>query len=343
MRTGEKGIYFLANDAILEWVIAFLNSVRMYDPGIPLCLIPFNERVEGVLRLRRKYDFMVYDDPKRLKHLDEIGGKFYDGTPIRQFQDKEVWSSAYRKLAVWDGPFEKFIFMDPDIVILESLDFLYDHLERFDFIFGRKDNLQFVWNTRMDLSNAGLAAAQLEHTFNMGFLISRRNALDRAFMDALIPEALGLKKYFAPVPEQPLTHFFVYRSNKPFCSIYDILHGYTHEIIREYEHLCVKGRKAFLPDGRKLLLAHWAGSEVPTLHDVLSGRLIHSELWRAYRYTDLFQRYYIGSMAAIMKCIKSVTAQRIIYYIKHPLSVPGMIKRKIKSALSSIKPKGINR
>jgi hypothetical protein len=36
----RRGVYFLANDGILDMAIAFLNSFPTYNPSIALCLIP---------------------------------------------------------------------------------------------------------------------------------------------------------------------------------------------------------------------------------------------------------------------------------------------------------------
>jgi hypothetical protein len=41
-----KGIYTLANDNLYDQVIALVNSIRKnYDPEIPICIIPYDEKI----------------------------------------------------------------------------------------------------------------------------------------------------------------------------------------------------------------------------------------------------------------------------------------------------------
>lgn len=315
----NTGIYFLANDDILEWVIAFLNSLRKYNPEIPLCLIPFDQKINRITRMRSRYNFRIYDNDKYLKHLEKIGRKFYLQTSILQFQKIDTWGATYRKLAIWDGPFKHFIFMDPDIVVFERLDFLFKYLDKYDFLLGRKNNFPSVWNEKKDINDIVHMEKQITDTFNLGFLVSRRNALTRSFMESQIPEALKIKEYFAAVPEQPLTHFFIHRSNKPYISIYDIFPDYAHEIIREYKDLRIKNKKAILPDGRKLIIAHWAGSSVPRtsniITDIIKGQFIYSKLWLIYKYPTFLSKvcfyflgvFYLTNVSNFIKLLKKVS------------------------------------
>jgi len=38
----KKGIYITANDKVMDYAIACLNSIRLYDPEIPIVLIPYD-------------------------------------------------------------------------------------------------------------------------------------------------------------------------------------------------------------------------------------------------------------------------------------------------------------
>ncbi|EEP75020.1 hypothetical protein MCAG_05347 [Micromonospora sp. ATCC 39149] len=90
----NRGAYFVANDAILDLAIAFLDSFRAHNPSIPLCLVPFGDDVEELTRLAGEYDFSIWRDQARLSWCDAIGRRFH-GHRVGQ----------YRKLAIWDGPF----------------------------------------------------------------------------------------------------------------------------------------------------------------------------------------------------------------------------------------------
>lgn len=38
----KQCVYFMANNKVLDMTIAFLNSFRMHNKELPLCLIPYN-------------------------------------------------------------------------------------------------------------------------------------------------------------------------------------------------------------------------------------------------------------------------------------------------------------
>ncbi len=68
MKTQEKlGIYCLANDKVLDWMIAFLKSLRTYEPSRKLIVIPFDENIEKLSRLANKYN----SDPKSIELPNE--------------------------------------------------------------------------------------------------------------------------------------------------------------------------------------------------------------------------------------------------------------------------------
>src|SRR5258708_768363 len=101
-----SGMYFLANDSVINNTIAFLNSVRMHNPSLPICLIPFNDDCERVMRLHARYDFSIWSDCEVLRRCDEISLSFHNRV-----------LGHYRKLALWEGGFTQFVYIDTDTVI----------------------------------------------------------------------------------------------------------------------------------------------------------------------------------------------------------------------------------
>ena len=57
----KKGIIFSCNDKVYEWVITFLESVRDFNPDIPLVLIPYDDNCERVIALSNKFNFSIFD------------------------------------------------------------------------------------------------------------------------------------------------------------------------------------------------------------------------------------------------------------------------------------------
>ena len=142
----RRGAYFVANDAILDLAIAFLNSFRVHNPSMPLCLIPFNDDVETLSKLAGEYDFGVWSDPATLAWCDAVSQKFHDRSV-----------GQYRKLAMWDGPFDEFIYIDTDTVVLTDLDFVFAHLADFGFIASHSNLPQIrKWVWKDSIYDAGV-------------------------------------------------------------------------------------------------------------------------------------------------------------------------------------------
>src|SRR5580658_3484813 len=76
--THPQGVYFLANDYVLDLAVTFLNSFRKYNPTIPLCLVPFDADICKVTALADKYGFEIYDNMEVLYECDRISESFHD-------------------------------------------------------------------------------------------------------------------------------------------------------------------------------------------------------------------------------------------------------------------------
>ncbi|MEP7095320.1 MAG: hypothetical protein ABI793_14760, partial [Flavobacterium sp.] len=107
-----QGVYFLANNKVLEMATAFLNSFRTHNKDISLCLIPYNNEFDQVKAMKDTYNFSIFDNEELLKICDDISLKFH-GNVV----------GAYRKLVAWEGEFEQFIYIDIDTVVLDNLSF----------------------------------------------------------------------------------------------------------------------------------------------------------------------------------------------------------------------------
>ena len=106
------GCYLLANDAIADWAIALLESIRTHDPDLRVVLIPFDDACTRMRVIAARYGVEVFDDPS-LAALDEVGARFAG--------DHHVGVHQFRKLAAFWGPLDEFVYLDADVVTLLSL------------------------------------------------------------------------------------------------------------------------------------------------------------------------------------------------------------------------------
>ncbi|MBO0349328.1 methionine synthase, partial [Phormidium pseudopriestleyi FRX01] len=118
----SRGIYIVANDRVTEQAIALLNSIRFYDPDVPVVMIPYDETYQEVAHtLQEKFGVKVYEDLDFIKRLaqklqESFGGEFF------------ARPNQFRKQACWFGPFDEFVYIDTDIVVFERISDNFNYL-----------------------------------------------------------------------------------------------------------------------------------------------------------------------------------------------------------------------
>jgi hypothetical protein len=275
----RRGVYFLANDVIIEQALAFLNSFRRYNPTIPLCLVPFALDADLVRDLADRYDFSVWADDAMLRHCDDISRQFHHGTAMGQ----------YRKLAMWTGPFEQFVYIDADTVVLEPIDFVFDHLQTYDFVTSHSDIVgirRWVWHDSI-YQTGQLTDRQIAYAANTGFLASAAGLIDPRQVLLGLDAPLALAPHMELIcAEQPLLNYLIVTSGRPYSSLSVIAESTQdadipleqwagHDIGRVESGRLISSRV------RRTLLVHWAGQWQPVRQG--GGTVPYHDLWYHYR------------------------------------------------------------
>lgn len=275
----KRGVYFLANDGILEAAIGFLNSFRTYNPSIPLCLVPFSDDSERIRALADRYRFTVWGDDAVLRRCDAISREFHDGLTMGQ----------YRKLAIWTGDFDDFLYIDSDTIVLDSVDFVFDHLDRCDFLTSHS-NIPRIrhWVWRESIYDTGaLDAAQIEYAASTGFVASRAGLLDPERVMAGLDAPLALAPHMELLcREQPLLNYLIVTSGRPYSSLWAIAvatgdWSIPQEQWAGHEIGVVESGRLIASQVKRVLLVHWAGEWQRVRSQ--GGTLPYHELWRHYR------------------------------------------------------------
>jgi hypothetical protein len=262
--TKLRGVYFLANDRIIDLVIAFLNSFRKHNPTMPLCLIPFDANVDRVVGLRATYDFSVFSNADALKRCDEIGVRL-----------SHRFSGLFRKFALWEGDFDEFLYIDADTIVLEAVDFVFDFLSEYDFLTSHSDIpaiRKYVWRDSVYKTRA-LTTTQINYAANMGFLCSRKSALTLNRVDAKLPAAVEISPHMETrYLEQPFLNYMIVTSGGRYSSLLTIARQNRRPDIPlerwagKRIGLVYSGRIIF-PSIPRALLVHWAGEWQPRSFD----------------------------------------------------------------------------
>jgi hypothetical protein len=281
----QRGVYFLANDHVLERVIAFLNSFRAYNPTMPLCLIPFADDIDGVLWHQRRYDFSVWSgDPALLRRCDDISLLFHD----------EV-RGHYRKLVAWEGEFDEFVYVDTDTVVLGDVGFVFDFLDQFGFVVTSSehpDMFRWVWQSSIHEAGA-LTPQQIGYCAGTQFIASRRESLRFADASRRLPDAVRLAPHMALVTlEMPLLNYLIVTSGYPHTSL-RVLGGAQGRgqvppgPIPQERHATdpfeVRDGQVVTPGSPPTFVVHWAGLWWELERGELD-RLPREDLWGYYRH-----------------------------------------------------------
>jgi hypothetical protein len=265
----QLGVYFLASNATWDLALAFLNSVRASNPSIPLCLIPFDGHSDRLFGLARAYGCSVFTDLGVLRQCDEIGARFHGAS-----------LGHYRKLACWEGPFDDFVYIDVDTVVLEPIDFVAEYLHDFDVVASHShldDIVRWVWKPSIWRTGA-LASWQIAYSASTGFIASRRGVLSLDAAYRRVSAAERLARHMAlDCKEQPFLNYLMVTSGVRFTSLRVMAQSFAAANLHPRIPLeWWAGRRGARVDGGRvtstyfgqpILLVHWAGLWKPTWAD----------------------------------------------------------------------------
>jgi hypothetical protein len=254
----RRGVYFLANDFILDRGLAFLNSFRRYNRSIPLCLIPYAEDVDRLLALQDRYDFTIWADTQLLHTCDDIS---------RSFHGAERTEQKYRKLALWEGEYDEFIYFDSDTVVLRDVGFVFEYLDRFAFVTASSNYSEtrgLVWNDSIYQAGA-LTEEQISYAANTGFVASRKEHLRFDDIQQRWPAALPLAPHmYLETCEQPLLNYLIVTSGLSYTSLFATAAatGATDIPLERWAGLpigAVRDGEIVSAESPPALFVHWAG------------------------------------------------------------------------------------
>jgi hypothetical protein len=271
----DRGLYFLANDPYVEWTTAFLESVRAWNPDLGIVMIPFDDRIDKLDRLRARYGFSIVDDPS-LTALDELGRAALDGL------HGSLPAQTFRKLWCFWGCYEQFVFLDTDIIVMMDLGDLVDGLKR------GSAQLTFAHSVTADgiYSSTSLRDEARTHGYdpgvNTGAWASRRGLFSLSSFEELAAEFLPRRVGVIPAGEQGFLNWCLLQHRAPIESFGVSIgrHGWLwagdiFPMRQSRDH----GRPYLeAPDAAVVpSLVHWAGF-------ALSPTMPYRRLWRAYRW-----------------------------------------------------------
>lgn len=204
----ERGIYITANDKVIDHAIACVNSIRHHDPDTPIMMIPYDDNYHVIAAtLKRDHGVEVYPDldfiDRLSKNLQEtFGGDFF------------ARPNQFRKQACWFGPFDKFLYIDTDVVVFRKISRVLDNLDEYDFLcydYQHKGGITNVFTEKV-LEEKVFTEAELQDIFNGGFWASKKGLIAEEDLYAVFRECAQHPEYFdfsQKTSDQPIINYMM--------------------------------------------------------------------------------------------------------------------------------------
>ena len=284
----NRGIYIVANDKVIESAIALVKSIRLYNCQVPIFLIPFDDNYHQVAAaLSSLHDVRLFPNLEFVQQFTREIGQMFD-------RDFLALPNKMRKLAVWFGPLDEFLYIDTDIIVFEDIAANLDKLSEVDFFccdyHYLSEKLRNVFSSVVKEEHI-FTDSELQDVFNSGFWASRKGTISESKMYEILRECSQHREYFdftQNVTDQPILNYIILKL---------IPKRYNLVKASETEPGSWAGSKHFqeidyvlYDKGKRLKYIHWAG--IP----IKSGSP-YGQLWKHYRYLheeklNLMQRVF---------------------------------------------------
>jgi hypothetical protein len=202
------GIYITANNRFIDEAIALLNSIRLYDRETPVMLIPYDDNYHKVAEvLTEKYGVKIYPDLAFIERLslrlqDTFGSKFF------------ARPNQFRKQACWFGEFDRFLYIDTDIVVFDKIIDTLNYLDRYNFVcydYQHKGGIKNVF-TQEVITQKVFTETELLDVFNCGFWGSKKNLISEELLYETFQKCAQHPEYFdfsQKTSDQPIINYMI--------------------------------------------------------------------------------------------------------------------------------------
>ncbi|BAY61341.1 hypothetical protein NIES22_14060 [Calothrix brevissima NIES-22] len=285
-----NGICTLGNDYVYDQLIALLNSIdAILGKDIPVCVYPFDEQTQRIAdAIAQRPNVFLYDNQESIKRWDEF---MLEASPASMNRNKYRIYGGHRRFCAFDGPFDKFIYLDADTLVMNSLDMVWQKLDKYDcvvydFQFKYPDK---VYNIKSDNLFKVFTQERIDkEIFCSGFYGSKKGLFTPEKVVELSAHLQsGEREILYPTGDQPVLNYMFMRSGIP---IYNFAHHLPESQVTgstvTSQHF-VEQDKILYDKGKRLTYLHYIGIP-PNIHQaVCAGENIefpYRELFLYYRY-----------------------------------------------------------
>lgn len=292
------GICTLANDRVYDQLIALLNSIEQrYGSEMPVCIYPYDDQTERIAAaIQSRPQVQLYADQDSMAQWDQFVRQVWDAHPTA----RQRWGSedpsyyhrvgTHRRFCAFDGPFDRFVYMDADTLLLQRLDGVFAALDQQDWVvydFQHKD-LTHVYDVNSAKLPCVFSSERLQtEIFCSGFYASKRGLFDVAaratLLSALQQDEAEL--LYPMAPDQTILNYMVMKSGLvatnlalSWPSSQSTGNSVTSTHFEERDH-------QLYDQGKPLIYLHYIGLSSRFFNRLCAGENIQ------FPYRDLFLHY----------------------------------------------------
>ncbi|MEH2390382.1 MAG: Npun_R2821/Npun_R2822 family protein [Nostoc sp.] len=284
-----NGICTLGNDYVFDQLVALLNSIDVIlGSETPVCIYPFDDQTQRIAdEIAKRPNVFIYDNQESINRWDQF---MLTAAPERLNRRKSRLYGAHRRFCAFDGPFDKFVYLDADTLVMNSLATVFEKLDSYDFIvydFQFKD-VSKIYNVNSPKLLEVFEQKRIDsEIFCSGFYGAKQGIFNSEQRDWLISHLQNgeAEILYEGAGEQPLVNYMVMRSN---LSIYNFARqlpdnektgcSATSKHFEEREHI-------LYDKGNRLTYLHYIGVPPNINQAVCAGENIE------FPYRDLFLYY----------------------------------------------------
>ncbi len=292
------GICTLANDRIYDQLVALLNSIEVNGgKAFPVCVYPYDDNTERIkAEIAQRPNVELFDDREVIDLWDNFAKSAWEPHPTAKERWLKAGSKGYhrfgthRRYCAFDGPFDRFIYMDGDTLLMSTLDRVFAQLDNYDCVvydFQHKDITHVYEVTSPKLLEIFPQERLNQEIFCSGFYGSKKGLFDGERRNWLIEQLrAGEAEIVYPMAvDQPLLNYMMMRSN---FSIYNLALQLPKE---ERTGCCVTSPhfqaldNILYDQGNRLTYLHYIGLSSSLFTRLCSGENLD------FPYRDIFLHY----------------------------------------------------
>ncbi|MBW4468375.1 MAG: sugar transferase [Pegethrix bostrychoides GSE-TBD4-15B] len=306
-----NGICTLANDHVYDQLIALLNSIEsLYGQSMPVCIYPYDQQTDRITAaIRQRPQVQLYDDAASMARWDQFARDIWDAHPTARQRWHHPDPSYYhrigthRRFCAFDAPFERFLYMDADTVLLNSVDAVFAELDHHDWVvydFQHKDP-SHVYDLDSTKLSQIFAPRRIEtEIFCSGFYAAKRGLFDAALRASLLASLQnGEAEVLYPMaPDQTILNYMVMKTGLSSLNLAHSLpesqrtgNSVTSPHFQQRNHL-------LYDYGKRLTYLHYIGLPSKLFSRLCAGENLdfpYRDIFLHYRYLNQPQPVLSGS------------------------------------------------